>query len=65
LQASQNSSLQVFRYGYFARFWLGRFFSTLGTFTLSVTLGWQVYTIARLTHSVEQSSFLVGMVGLV
>jgi len=65
LQASQNSSLQVFRYGYFARFWLGRFLSTLGTFTLSVTLGWQVYTIARLTHSVEQSSFLVGMVGLV
>ena len=59
-----NSSLKVFRYGYFANFWVGRFFSTLGSFTLSVTLGWQVYTIARLTYSVEQSSFLVGMVGL-
>ena len=65
MQASLNSSLQVFRYGYFARFWLGRFLSTLGTFTLSVTLGWQVYTIARLSYSVEQSAFLVGMVGLV
>lgn len=44
---------------------MGRLLSTLGTFTLSVTLGWQVYTIARQTYSVEQSSFLVGIVGLV
>jgi MFS family permease len=65
LRASLNSSLRVFRHGYFANFWVGRLLSTLGTFTLSVTLGWQVYTIARQTYSVEQSSFLVGMVGLV
>src|SRR4029078_10059176 len=27
-------------------------------------LGWQVFSIARLAHSVECSSFLVGMIGL-
>jgi MFS family permease len=59
-----NSALGVFRHGYFAHFWVGRFLSTLGSFTLSVTLGWQVYTIARHTYSVEQSSLLVGMIGL-
>lgn len=31
----------------------------------SIAIGWQVYTIARLNHTVEQSSFLIGMVGLV
>ena len=30
--------------------------------TQSVTLGWQVYSIARLDHSIEYSSFLVGMI---
>jgi MFS family permease len=30
----------------------------------SVTIGWQVYTIGRHARSVEQSAFLVGMVGL-
>ncbi len=31
---------------------------------LTISIGWQVYTVARLTHTIEQSSFLVGMVGL-
>jgi MFS family permease len=65
LHASLKSSLQVFHAGHFANFWLGRFLSTMATFMLSVTLGWQVYTIARQSHSIEQSSFLVGMIGLV
>jgi len=29
----------------------------------SVTIGWQVYTVARLTLSVEQSAFMVGLAG--
>ena len=64
MHASLNVSLRVFRHGYFVYFWAGRFLSTLGSFTLSVTLGWQVYTIARQTYTIEQSAFLVGMVGL-
>jgi len=43
----------------------GRLLSTIGMLTQSVTLGWQVYSVARLEHSVEYSSFLVGMIGLV
>ena len=64
MHASLKNSLRVFRHGYFANFWIGRFLSTLGSFTLSVILGWQVYTIARQSYSIEQSAFLVGMVGL-
>ncbi len=30
----------------------------------AVTIGWQVYNVARQTQSIEQSAFLVGMVGL-
>lgn len=44
---------------------MGRLVTTLASFTISVSLGWQVYTIARQTNSVEQSAFMVGMVGLV
>lgn len=58
------ASIQIFRHGAFAFFWFGRLFATLATLTQSVTLGWQVYSIARLSHSIEQSAFLVGMVGL-
>jgi MFS family permease len=30
----------------------------------AITVAWQVYHIARTTHSIEESTFLVGMVGL-
>jgi MFS family permease len=48
----------------FALFWWARMFSTLAVQAESVTIGWQVYTLARHARSVEQSAFLVGMVGL-
>ncbi len=38
--------------------------STLAVQAESVTLGWQVYAVARQSQSVEQGAFLVGMVGL-
>lgn len=53
------------RYPNFTLLLAGRFLSTIAMLTQSVTLGWQVYSIARLDHTVAQSSFLVGMVGLV
>jgi MFS family permease len=53
------------RYPNFSLLLLGRFLSTVAMLTQSVTLGWQVYSIARLDHTVAQSSFLVGMIGLV
>jgi MFS family permease len=45
-------------------FWAARFVSTLGVQIQSVAIGWQVYAIARLTHSVGESAFLVSMIGL-
>ena len=46
-------------------FWSTRVASTLGVQIQSVALGWQVYAVARLTHSVAESAFYVGMIGLV
>jgi MFS family permease len=48
----------------FVLFWTARLFSSLAVQAQSVTIGWQVYTVARQTRSVGQSAFLVGMVGL-
>lgn len=48
----------------FMLFWTARFVSTLGVQIQSVALGWQVYAIARLTHTVGESAFLVSMIGL-
>ncbi|HTI66086.1 MAG TPA: MFS transporter [Caulobacteraceae bacterium] len=55
----------VFRHRAFALFWSSRFLMNLGVAVESVTLGWQVYALARQTRSVPESAFLVGMVGLV
>src|SRR5215470_3288552 len=52
------------RYPNFSLLLAARFMSTVAMLAQSVTLGWQVYSIARVDHSVEMSSFLVGMIGL-
>jgi MFS family permease len=58
-------SRNVFRYPPFIFAWLGRLLTSIASLAQGVTIGWQVYTIARLNHGIEQSAFLVGMVGLV
>ena len=58
------SSAAVFGYRAYSLFWAGRVLTTLAVQAESVTIGWQVYTVARRAHSVEQGAFLVGMVGL-
>lgn len=57
--------LPFLRYPNFSLLLLARFLSSVAMLTQSVTLGWQVYSIARLDHSIAYSSFLVGMIGLV
>ena len=54
----------VFRHFDFRAFWIARLLSTLAVMCEAVTIGWQVYAVARVHQSVEQSAFLVGMVGL-
>ena len=61
---SQEKELPFLRYPDFSLLLLARFLSSVAMLTQSVTLGWQVYSLARLDHSIEYSSFLVGMIGL-
>jgi MFS family permease len=45
-------------------FWLSRWTGSFAAQIQSVAMGWQMYAIARQTRSVEESAFLVGMIGL-
>ncbi|PVM84743.1 MFS transporter [Caulobacter radicis] len=45
-------------------FWGARFVGTLGVQVQAVTLGWYVYDIARMTHSIRESALLVSLIGL-
>lgn len=62
--APETSTRALLRERDFLLFWVARFVSTLGVQIQSVALGWQVYAIARLTHSVGESAFMVSMIGL-
>ena len=48
----------------FARYWTGMAFESVAVQIEAVTIGWQIYTVARQTLSIEESAFMVGMVGL-
>jgi len=54
----------VFRHFDYRMFWIARVFQTLAVMCEAVTIGWQVYAVARLHQDVQHSAFLVGMVGL-
>ena len=57
--------LSVFRLPAFRLLLAARVSSTLAVQAEAVTIGWLVYTVARARHlSINQSAFLVGMVGL-
>jgi MFS family permease len=45
-------------------FWVSRWTGSFAAQIQSVTMGWQMYALARLDHTVQQSAFLVGMIGL-
>lgn len=46
-------------------FWGTRWTGSFASQIQSVAMGWQMYALARATRSVEESAFLVGMIGLV
>ncbi|MBS0333711.1 MAG: MFS transporter [Proteobacteria bacterium] len=45
-------------------FWVSRWTGAFAAQIQSVAMGWQMYALARLTSSVQESAFLVGMIGL-
>lgn len=64
MESPAAPSPRVFENRAFAHFWAARVLSTLAVQSEAVILGWQVYAVARLSHGVDQSAFLVGMIGL-
>jgi hypothetical protein len=52
LNPSAAPTPSVFQHRAFALFWWARVFSALAVQAESVTIGWQVYTIARQVHGV-------------
>jgi len=45
-------------------YWASRWTGSFAAQIQSVAMGWQMYALARLTHNVAESAFLVGMIGL-
>lgn len=60
-----TSSLALLRQRDYMLFWASRWTGGMANLIQSVALGWQVYEVARLSMSVEEASFMLGMVGLV
>lgn len=58
------SAAELLRNRDYMLFWATRFLSTLAVQIESVTIGWQVYAVARLSRTVQEGALLVGMVGL-
>jgi MFS family permease len=55
----------LIRHRDFGLFWLAMIFVNLAVQIEAVTIGWQIYDLARETRSIKESALLVGMVGLV
>jgi MFS family permease len=45
-------------------FWATRWTGSFAAQIQSVAMGWQMYALARIDHSVPEAAFLVGMIGL-
>ena len=54
----------LFRHPDYLRYFLGMIPVQFGGQIEAITIAWQVYAIARETRSIEESAFMVGMVGL-
>ena len=57
-------TLSVFRYRAYAQYWVMRQLISGARQMTAVALGWQAYDLARLTRGVEESAFILGLIGL-
>ncbi|MFZ5618369.1 MAG: MFS transporter, partial [Pseudomonadota bacterium] len=57
-------SFSVFRHRAYAQYWVMRQLLSGSRQMQAVAIGWQVYDLARQTRSVEESAFILGLVGL-
>jgi MFS family permease len=49
----------------FRFYWVARLASTIAQMIMVIVIGWQVYDIARVTMSLKEASFQLGMIGVV
>ena len=56
MESPARPSTNVFRHRDYSLFWAQRFLGTLGFQAESVTIGWQVYDVARRSRSVEEGA---------
>lgn len=64
--AEPDTSMRaLLRQGDFVRFWFSRWTAVMAVQIQSVTIGWQIYDIARRSLDVKTSSLVLGLVGLV
>lgn len=61
---SQVSARALLKERDYLFFWASRWCGSLAAQVQSVAMGWQMYALARQSRSVEESAFLVGMIGL-
>ena len=57
-------SLSVFRHRAYCHYFVMRNLFTGSRQMIAVAIGWQVYEIARETRSIEESAFILGLIGL-
>lgn len=57
-------SLSIFRHQAYRHYWIGRQLIGAERQMVAIAIGWQIYDLARLTRSIEESAFMLGLVGL-
>lgn len=57
-------SLKIFRHQGYRHYWFARQMISAERQMVAVAMGWQIYDLARETRSIEESAFLIGMIGL-
>lgn len=63
--AAASQQRTAFQFRDFRLFWAAKFLGSFSSLMTVVAVGWQVYEIARRTHSVKEASLYLGLIGLV
>lgn len=57
-------SFKIFRHQGYRHYWIARQLIAAERQMVAIAIGWQIYDLARLTRSIEESAFMLGLVGL-
>ncbi len=57
-------SFSIFRHQGYRHYWIARQLISAERQMVAIAIGWQIYDLSRLTRSIEESAFMLGLVGL-